>query len=1300
MTNPCRFPVAVGIEKEYIPSNNIWGTSQTNIARGPQYARLNGYKGGGAWTAGVPNNLQRLGIDLGYRHVVTGVATQGRRGSYEFVTEYYLEFSSDNRTWSIYTNEYGTPFMFEGNTDDDGVFRNNLDYPIVARYIRFNPQRWHQFISMRVEVYGCRFDGESATFDGKSRITYDISGTNQYMQTRSDQLKLRFRTSKANGLLFFADSNQGDYAILEMLRGRLYFHIDLGTTAMASGDTTLKAGSLLDDNQWHDVEINRNGREVHFTVDRLTVTNITNGDFYQLDIDRHIHLGGIDSYLQPGKRLYTREGFEGCMENAWFNHMNIIKDARMGQPRFAIHGAIMHGVCQLRPIIPFTFPTIDSHLKIESTRGNRLRVGFHFRSYNRDAILFVNNLDQNGRVLVKINANGFLEYSVKAPPQPEVTSILTNLDPLSEVDVFTDGLWHTLYVDIESGGQDRVGKINITVDSRVDFSNRQLQFTTGTDYYIGGGDDSTGEIGFLGCMRLLEIQGEPIDVIRPDYNFGVINGTCSVQDRCDPNPCEHGGVCSQEYMTFSCDCDGTGYEGAVCHRSEYLASCEEARLLNPLIPEKSLMIDIDDSGPLDPIPVTCEFQHDIGLSITRVHHANENPTLVKGYQEPGSYVRPVIYPAYREQFDELIMRAYSCEQRIKWECMNARLLSDAGSSDPNKPSWGWWVGRTNLNMRYWGGSSPGSGKCACALKNECRDNNPFCNCDAGLVAEDVSDDGFITQKEHLPVMELRFGDTGTFSDTNKWGKHTLGPLRCTGDNLFDNVVTFRKQDATIEFESFDAATSGDIRLQFKTTAENGIILQNTGKYNFIELKLVFGNTLHFRFDVGNGIQTLEKVTSYPLNDNMWHTVHVERNRRQAILKIDLQADVTLDEPVDQGFRTLELSSPLVIGAAVDYKDGFVGCIRALMVNGKVKDLRGKVERGEVTYGVSAGCHAQCDSSPCMNNGICIEWYSHYQCDCAYTPYRGWICGREVGVNLQPEEMIRYEFDKESGNIATDEETIIIGFSTQIKRGILLQITNGNPREPEYITVEMNNNGGVKVALDVGWEITRDEINNDVDNVDLANGQQHVVTVKRFNRGRAIAVAIDDYPVAYKYWKDLDESTDTKLDNPRYIYFGRNETTPAGQGFKGCLYRAQFDNLYPLRRVFQDPRPDYITFKPAGFMDTIREDMCGFEEVTHAPEPAEYRPTPTPDPNATAPSYVGHKDGLDQGEQALLGGILSVVLLLLIGLAVLAGRFFTRHKGEYKTYEAKDAQYYDNADFALAEGNTNQPGVQQKKEWFI
>ena len=46
---------------------------------------------------------------------------------------------------------------------------------------------------------------------------------------------------------------------------------------------------------------------------------------------------------------------------------------------------------------------------------------------------------------------------------------------------------------------------------------------------------------------------------------------------------------------------------------------------------------------------------------------------------------------------------------------------------------------------------------------------------------------------------------------------------------------------------------------------------------------------------------------------------------------------------------------------------------------------------------------------------------------------------------------------------------------------------------------------MKVILDVGWY--RDEVNNDIPNVDLTNGQQHVVSVKRHLRGRQIVVQV-------------------------------------------------------------------------------------------------------------------------------------------------------------------------------------------------
>jgi contactin associated protein-like 2 len=442
MTDACQYPVPVGLEKNYIPDQNLWATSVTNRLRGPQYARLRGWKGGGAWTSGITDTNQYLGIDLGYRQVITAVATQGRRGSNEFVLEYYLQYSSDNQTWIMYSNAYGTPMMFEANVDDNTVVKNILIYPIIARYVRINPQRWNRYLSLRAELYGCRFDAESAFFDGQSSITYDLSGNMEYAQSRNYSLKLRFKTSQSDGLIFFADGNQGDYLIVELVRGRLHLNIDLGSTANESGDTTMMVGSLLDDNQWHDVEVNRTDRKLQFNVDRLTLANITLGNFIQLDLDRKIFLGGLDNFLQPGKRLITRQNFSGCMENVWFNYMNIIKDSRMNVPRFTINGAVQYGSCQLSSVVPFTFPSVGAYLSMTKDTDSRVRVSFDFRSYNNDGLLFMLALVPDpGIVWVKIDKAGYIEYSVDTAAEPPVRNTIANSDVMTDVDFFTDGLW-------------------------------------------------------------------------------------------------------------------------------------------------------------------------------------------------------------------------------------------------------------------------------------------------------------------------------------------------------------------------------------------------------------------------------------------------------------------------------------------------------------------------------------------------------------------------------------------------------------------------------------------------------------------------------------------------------------------------------------------------------------------------------------------------------------------------------------------------------------------------------------------
>lgn len=47
--------------------------------------------------------------------------------------------------------------MFEGNHDGNTVMKNEFEVPIIAQFIRINPMRWRDKISMRVEVYGCDY---------------------------------------------------------------------------------------------------------------------------------------------------------------------------------------------------------------------------------------------------------------------------------------------------------------------------------------------------------------------------------------------------------------------------------------------------------------------------------------------------------------------------------------------------------------------------------------------------------------------------------------------------------------------------------------------------------------------------------------------------------------------------------------------------------------------------------------------------------------------------------------------------------------------------------------------------------------------------------------------------------------------------------------------------------------------------------------------------------------------------------------------------------------------------------------
>lgn len=89
------------------------------------------------------------------------------------------------------------------------------------------------------------------------------------------------------------------------------------------------------------------------------------------------------------------------------------------------------------------------------------------------------------------------------------------------------------------------------------------------------------------------------------------------------------------------------------------------------------------------------------------------------------------------------------------------------------------------------------------------------------------------------------------------------------------------------------------------------------------------------------------------------------------------------------FRAIHLTSEMIIGANKDNREGFLGCIRTLLLNGKLIDLKSYAQDG--LYGISTDCSGRCDSNPCLNNGTCHERYDGYTCDCRFSSFKGPIC---------------------------------------------------------------------------------------------------------------------------------------------------------------------------------------------------------------------------------------------------------------------------------------------------------------------
>ncbi|XP_042075699.1 neurexin 1a isoform X14 [Haplochromis burtoni] len=402
-------------------------------------------------------------------------------------------------------------------------------------------------------------------------------------------------------------------------------------------------------------------------------------------------------------------------------------------------------------------------------------------------------------------------------------------------------------------------------------------------------------------------------------------------------------------------------------------------------------------------------------------------------------------------------------------------------------------------------------------------------------------------------------------------------------SIVADPVTFRSRSSFVTLPTLQAYYSMHLFMQFKTTSPDGLILFNRGDGNdFIVVELVKGY-LHYISDLGNGAHLIKGNSNSPLNDNHWHNVHISRDTNNLhTVKIDTKVTTQ----TTMGAKNLDLKGDLYIGGVskemyrdlpklVHSREGFQGCLATVDLNGRLPDLladalatMGQVERG------CEGPSTTCQEDSCSNQGVCLQQWEGFTCDCSMTSYAGPLCN-DAGTT--------YIFARDGGLViytwppnerpSTRADRLALGFSTQQKHAILLRVDSASGLG-DYLQLQIDK-GNIRVVFNVGT----DDINIEESSKFVNDGKYHVI---RFTRsGGNATLQLDDLPVIERYPSgNIDNERlaiarqripyrlgrvvdDWLLDKGRQLTIFNSQTTVrVGGGERGAaMFQGQLAGLY-------------------------------------------------------------------------------------------------------------------------------------------
>ncbi|XP_065737997.1 neurexin-2-beta isoform X4 [Phocoena phocoena] len=954
-----------------------------------------------------------------------------------------------------------------------------------------------------------------ATFKGNEFFCYDLS--HNPIQSSTDEITLAFRTLQRNGLMLHTGKS-ADYVNLSLKSGAVWLVINLGSGAFEA--LVEPVNGKFNDNAWHDVRVTRNLRQhagighamVTISVDGiLTTTGYTQEDYTMLGSDDFFYIGGSPNTADlPGSPVSNN--FMGCLKDVVYKNndfkLELSRLAKEGDPKMKLQGDLSFHCEDVAALDPVTFESPEAFVALPRWSAKRTgSISLDFRTTEPNGLLLFSQGRRAGAGAGSHGAAPRADYVAMELLDGYLYLLLDmgsgGIKLRASSRKVNDGEW--CHVDFQRDG--RKGSISVNSRSTPFLATGESEILDlESELYLGGLPEG-GRVdlplppevwtaalraGYVGCVRDLFIDGRSRDLRGLAEAQAAVGVTpfCSRETlkQCNSAPCRNGGICREGWNRFVCDCVGTGFLGRVCEREATVLSYDGSMYMKIVLPS-AVHTEAED--------VSLRFMSQRAYGLMMATTSRESADTLRLELDGGQMKLTVNLDCLRvgcapSKGPETLFAGHKLNDN-EWHTVR--------------------VVRRGKSLQLSVDNVTVEGQMAGA-----HTRLEFHNIETGIMTErrfiSVVPSNFIGHLSGLVFNGQPYMDQCKDGDITYCELNARFGLRA----IVADPVTFKSRSSYLALATLQAYASMHLFFQFKTTAPDGLLLFNSGNGNdFIVIELVKGY-IHYVFDLGNGPSLMKGNSDKPVNDNQWHNVVVSRDPGNVHT---LQIDSRTVTQHSNGARNLDLKGELYIGGLsknmfhnlpklVASRDGFQGCLASVDLNGRLPDLIadalhriGQVERG------CDGPSTTCTEESCANQGVCLQQWDGFTCDCTMTSYGGPVCNDPGTTYIfgKGGALITYTWPP-NDRPSTRMDRLAVGFSTHQRSAVLVRVDSASGLG-DYLQLHIDQ-GTVGVIFNVGT----DDITIDEPNAIVSDGKYHVV---RFTRsGGNATLQVDSWPVNERY----------------------------------------------------------------------------------------------------------------------------------------------------------------------------------------